>query len=117
MPSDYPMLSRIHSSMLATKAQIIFEREMSKSCLPDIFPSGPVELEPPYQSLAVPKDLLCAAEQPSFTPALMPREEDWIRLKLWVPPGQDCDWVRNENVVKLLVALKHRIAFETMFVR
>jgi hypothetical protein len=112
MPSDYPMLSRIHSSMLAAKAQIIFEREMSTSCLPDISSSGPVELEPPYQPLIDPEDLLYAAKQAPFIPAAFPSEKDWLRIMVWVPPGQECDWVRNESVIKQLMALKYRTSFE-----
>ncbi len=112
MSSNYPVLSRIHSSMLATKARIIFEKEMCKSCLPEISSSGPVELEPPYQALIDPEDLLYAAEQAPFVPAAYPVEDDWLRIMVWVPAGQDCDWLRNESVIKQFMVLKYRISFE-----
>jgi hypothetical protein len=111
MPIDRQMLPQIHSSMLAAKARIIFDKERTKGCLPEIS-STPVELEPPFQALVDPEDLLYVAEQPPFIPTTPPSEEDWIRLKIWVPPGQECDWLRNELVVKQFVALKHRITFE-----
>jgi len=111
MSSNYPILARNHSSMLAAKARIIFEKEMSKGCSPEISPV-PVELEPPYRPLIDPEDLLYAVEEPPFVPAPPLAEDDWVRLKVWPPQAQECDWVRNELLLKQFVALQHRLTFE-----
>ncbi len=111
MPNNKLMLPRAQSTMLAAKARVIFEKEMSKGCLPEISPA-PVELEPPYLPLLAPEDLLCADEQPAFIPTTPPCRQDLVRLKIWWHPEQECDWIRNELFVKQLHAITHRLTFE-----
>lgn len=111
MSINRSIVPRAQASMLAAKARAIFEWEQMKGCLPTISPI-PVDLEPPYQPLVDPEDLLRANEQPSFIPAEPVSESDWIRLKVWVRPELDCDWVRNEHVLKQFTALKYRVGFE-----
>lgn len=111
MSVEDALLARARPYMLAEKAQSILRAEVVKGCSPQLL-SQPVALEPPYLPVLggnVPADdqgrQLWVYEDP-------PKEDDLVRLRLWINPEQDCAWVRSELLLKQLAGLQHRAALE-----
>ncbi len=97
--------------MLAAKAGRLCELEVTKGCLEDIAPE-PVALEPPYQLLREPEDLLLGLEGPWYVPEEPMAPSERRRFEVWVPSDHSCDWLRNELMVKQLQGLRHRLVFD-----
>ena len=110
MSIEQAMILRAQPRILTQRLSALVQREVTKGCLPSIFPM-PVGLEPRYHRIlddstgdgsdfAVPED------------PINPRER--IRLRVWISPNQKHDWNYSEIFLKQLAIVSHRLAFEVV---
>ena len=97
--------------LLEAKARELVEHELSKGCIAALAPS-PVALEPPFQPIRSPSDLVRGDDQLPWTHERPPDEAELVRLRVWVAPDQKCDWARSEMLLRQLQGAQHRVGFE-----
>lgn len=105
------LLAHAGPDMVANRAQALVRAEVSKGCLPEISPV-PVALEPLYAPVLDGNQWDAGQQTASWTVESPPREEEFLRLRIWVSPDQKCDWGRSETFLKQLSCVQHRIVWE-----
>lgn len=101
------------SFMLAAKAQVLLQAEVSKGCRPEIA-SEPVALEPIFQSLHTTGEILADPNRTDAEPETPSVDSDILRLQIWISPEQKFDWNRSELFLKQLGSVSHRLGMEIM---
>ena len=97
--------------MLAAKAKAIVEAEVSKGCVANILPN-PVALEPAFNPIAVPKDIMALTDRPSWIYEKPPDHEDVVRFRVWISPDQPFDWDCFELFLRQLRLVANRVGLE-----
>lgn len=105
------LLAHAGPDMVANRARALVLAEVSKGCLPEISPV-PVALEPLYAPVLDGNQWDAGQQTASWTVESPPREEEFLRLRIWVSPDQKCDWGRSETFLKQLSCVQHRIVWE-----
>ena len=111
MSIERALVAQAGPHMLAAKARLIIEGEASKGCLPDILPE-PVALEPSFCPVWDAAKSLENAREPAFVPEKPPREDDLLRLRVWISSDQKFDWRRSELFLKQLQRVARRVGLE-----
>ncbi len=111
MSIEQAMIARARSHVVLARTVEIHGVEAAKGCDPTIA-DRPVSLEPVFQ----PMDMLGYQDLRSPVVAWSferpPPVNRLVRLEIWVSPDQPWKWLRSETFLKLLVAARHRMAFE-----
>ena len=97
--------------VLEAKVRALVEEEASKGCFPAIAPA-PVAIEPSFQPIRSPRDLMQGDGQVPWAPETPPTAADLVRLRVWVSPEQKCDWPRSEMLLRQLHGAVHRVGLE-----
>ncbi len=97
--------------MLAAKAQALIDAEEGKGCDGRILPN-PVALEPVFNPITVPKDILALKDRPTWIYESPPSEHELVRFQTWMSPDQPFDWVCIELFLKQLLQVSHRVGLE-----
>jgi hypothetical protein len=105
------LISQAGPHMFAAKARAIVGEEIEKGCRKDIS-AQPVSLEPVFNPIMGTRDLITADTQPKWIIETPPREQDLIRLQVWISPEQKFDWNRSELFLKQLYPVSHRVGLE-----
>ena len=108
MSIEQAMILRAQPQMVANHLSAFLEKEVSRGCQTKLA-ARPVALEPPYRPLVGNAAFEEPAEAVFEEP---PRPEEWVRLRVWVSPDQECDWNRSELFLKQLFCLARRVGFE-----
>jgi len=111
MAIEDALIKQSGQSMMAAKARALMGREKNKGCLGDLSPS-PVALEPPFRDFAGRTQDAHLDGYAFFEPS--PKQEDIVRLKIWVSPDGNLDWTRSELFLKQLSNVSHRVGFEVV---
>jgi len=113
MSVEQALIARARSNVVLAHTVEIHGVEAAKGCKPAIA-DRPVSLEPVFQPLDMVgyQDSRSPVEAWSFERP--PPANQLVRLEIWVSPDQPWKWSRSESLLKLLVAARHRMAFEVV---
>ena len=111
MSMPQAMIAQAKPLIVLARTRQIVEREISKGCQP-LLASSPVSLEPAYQELHahIGAELAQVEESALYEPP--PRQEDLVRLRIWISPDQVLDWDRSESFLKQITTVSNRLGFE-----
>ena len=113
MSIERALISQAQPYMVAARAKALIREEILKGCQPDISPM-PVSLEPAFQPLwDTDKDLNPRHCYP-WTMEVPPLSEEMVRLRIWISPEQEFDWIRSELFLKQLQTMSFRSGFEVV---
>jgi len=111
MAIEQALIAQAQPYMVASRLQHIIGQEIVKGCLPAISPQ-PVALEPHFDPIWNISDNLSTPEQVHWTYENQRQKEDLVRLRAWISPDQELDWILPELFVKQLQAVSFRMGFE-----
>lgn len=111
MSVEKALIAQAKPHLLATRAEAVLQKEVSKGCRPEIA-SHPVALEPPYRPISHLPELLQEEDATTLLPEPIPPPSDLVRSQLWLSPKERFSWVNSELFLKRLRNLTHRAAFE-----
>lgn len=97
--------------MLAAKARALIEAEVAKGCQADIL-TKPVALEPLFNPITVPKDIMALKDRPTWTYEDPPSIQDLRRFQVWMSPDQLFKWDFLELFLKQLCSVSNRVGIE-----
>ena len=97
--------------MLAAKAQALIDAEVNKGCDGNVL-SNPVALEPVFDPITMPKDLLTLRDRPGWILEAPPDRQDLLRQQVWISPEQPFDWDSLELFIKQLSLVSNRVGLE-----
>ena len=97
--------------MLASKAQFLIDTEVDKGCNGNILPK-PVALEPDFTPIIMPKDIMTLKDMPYWIFEEPPKQQDLVRLQVWLSPEQPFDWNYFELFIKQLSIVSNRVGLE-----
>lgn len=107
------MIRAARPGILASQVSAMIEHEATKGCSPALL-SAPVELEPAFEPVRSPRDLLQGGGICLGHSNPTPGDEDLIRLQLWISPEEDFDWKRSELFLKQVVDIRTRAGLEVI---
>ena len=102
MTLEKALVTQAGPYMLAAKAQALIDAEVGKGCDRRIL-SNSVALEPAFNPITVPKDILALKDRPSWIHENPPSEQDLARFQAWISPDQPFDWNCLELFLKQLL--------------
>jgi hypothetical protein len=108
MAIEQAILARAQPQLVQRKLGALLNSEVSKGCMPELC-TAPVRLEPQYAPL------FSAVAERTVSPAVPEREMtsgDFVNLRVWVSPDQNCEWTRSELFLKALSAVNRRMFFQ-----
>lgn len=105
---EQALLARARPQLLQARVRLALNDEIPKGCQGHIAPF-PVALEPVYRPVGNPAD---ADVAPPWVAAPVRNPADLVRLQVWVPPEQDCNWRRSELFLKQVAGIGQPIGFE-----
>jgi hypothetical protein len=111
MSLENALVTQAWPYMLAAKAQTLIAAEVGKGCDGDIL-AHPVALEPVFDPVTVPKDILVLTDRQNRTCEEPPAEDDLIRFQVWLSPDQPFNWNDHELFLKQLSSVSHRVGLE-----
>lgn len=111
MTLEKALVTQAGPYMLAAKAQALIDAEVGKGCDGRIL-SNPVALEPVFNPITVPKDILALKDRPSRIHENPPCEQDMARFQAWISPDQPFDWNCLELFLKQLLLVSNRVGLE-----
>ena len=97
--------------MVSAKAQMLFDTEVGKGCDGNILPS-PVALEPVFEPILVPKDIMALKDRPGWLFESPPKQQELLRYRVWLSPDQPFNWDCMELFVKQLSLVSNRVGLE-----
>ena len=98
--------------MLAAKAQALIDAEVAKGCDGNVL-ANPVALEPVFNPITMPKDILALREdRPGWILEAPPDQQDLLRHQVWLSPEQPFDWDSLELFIKQLSLVSNRVGLE-----
>ena len=111
MTLEQALVAQAGPYMLAAKARALIEAEVGKGCNASILPN-PVALEPVFNPITVPKDIMALKDRPSWVYESPPAKQNQVRYQVWISPDQPFDWNCFELFLKQLSLVSHRVGLE-----
>lgn len=112
MSLEGALIAEARPFMLAQKARELVRLEIAKGCQPNIA-RQPVALEPLYQPLVFTRERFMVGDGPTYVPEVPPPPHELLRLRVWIPPDQKCDWRASELFLRQMRSITHRVGLET----
>ncbi len=111
MSLEGALIAQARPFMLAQKARELLRLEIAKGCQPDIARQT-AALEPAYQPLMFTRERFMAGDGPAYVPEAAPAAHELIRLRVWIPPDQKCDWRASELFIRQMRSITCRAGLE-----
>ena len=111
MSIEQALIAQAGPHMLKARLQAILGTEQEKGCRADLSVQT-VALEPLFEPLVEYKDLYNVGGQSHGVIEPLPRNEELIRLQIWISPEQEFSWKRSELFLKQLFRTSNRLGFE-----
>lgn len=111
MTLEKALVTQAGPYMLAAKAQALIDAEVRKGCDSYILPN-PVALEPIFNPINVPKDIMALKERPCWVYESPPSEQDMVRYQVWISPDQPFNWSCFELFLKQFGLVSYRVGLE-----
>jgi hypothetical protein len=105
------LVRRATQQMPAMLAARVIEQEMAKGCSKRLY-AHPVALQPMFRSVASAPDWLDNSLSEHATPHPAAPMDAMRRLRVWLHPKEEMDWLRAELFLQQLRSAQHRIALE-----
>lgn len=111
MTLEQALVKQAGPYMLAAKANALIEAEVGKGCDGEIF-ANPVALEPVFNPITVPKDIMALKDRLCVVYEPPPSEHDLIRHQVWLSSDQPFNWDEFELFLKQLSLASKRVGLE-----